>query len=206
MPGVISVSFSPDGKRLASGHSDTSALVWDVGSLIVGAGDPGPLDGLWDGLASNDASRVFAAMQVLRKRGLESVRLLKDRLKQEDVPGRVRKALGDLDHEDFDVREGAERELLSLGCAAEPAIQEAVGKTASAEMRMRGSRILEALQRPYPVPPGESLRRWRALQALEWIGLPEAREVLEALEKESPSLRERNEANAALGRLNRVNR
>ena len=70
-------------------------------------------------------------------------------------------------------------------------------------MKTRGRRILEILQRPFPIPPGEPLRRWRAMQVLERIGTKEAREVLEMLEKESPSLRERNEAKAAIGRLNK---
>jgi len=45
-----------------------------------------------------------------------------------------------------------------------------------------------------------------AIQVLKRIGSKEAREVLEMLEKESPSLRERREAKAALERLNRVKR
>jgi HEAT repeat protein len=66
-----------------------------------------------------------------------------------------------------------------------------------------GARIIDIIQRPFPIPSGEPLRRWRAIQALERIGSEESKAVLELLAKESPSLRERQEAKSALERLKR---
>jgi len=114
----------------------------------------------------------------------------------------IRRAIGNLNDEDFEVREKAERELLSQGDVAAPAIQAAVSNIGLPEVILRGNRILDVILRSVP-PRGEPLRRWRAIQVLERIGSKEAREVLEMLEKESPSLRERREAKAALDRLSR---
>jgi hypothetical protein len=201
---IWSAAFSPDGRRLAAGLDNTTILVWDVESLAVPDAVARSAPGvLWDELACNDASRSFAAGIVLRREGDNAVPFIRNRLKQEDAPRRIREALASLDHDLFAVREKAEQELLVLGETAQPAIQEAIAGARSVEWKMRGARILDSLRHPFPIPPGEPLRRWRAIQVLERIGTPEAREVLEMLEKESPSPRERNEVKAAIGRLNK---
>jgi hypothetical protein len=47
------------------------------------------------------------------------------------------------------------------------------------------------------------LQRLRAVQVLERIGSPEARQILEALAKGAPGARETREAQASLSRLAR---
>lgn len=45
-----------------------------MSTRFTATGDPGPVDGLWDGLAGDDASRAFAAMQALERIGSPEAR------------------------------------------------------------------------------------------------------------------------------------
>ncbi len=51
------------------------------------------------------------------------------------------------------------------------------------------------------VPPADQLRVLRAIEALEWIGTPEARELLLKLSKGAAGCRQTQEAKASLARL-----
>jgi WD40 repeat protein len=208
--GVTSLAFFRNGKRLVSGHSNTTALVWDVDSPVMNLRDSAkPLNALWDDLSRDDARRALAAVNALVERGNEgATALLGDRLRPRpldaDRSARIRRLVVDLDHDDIDVRDKASRALETTGYDSEPALQKAVDASTSPEFKAKAGQILERLHAPYPIPPGEPLRRWRAMQVLEQIGSTPAREVLAMLEKESPSLRERREAKAALERLSRA--
>ena len=114
---------------------------------------------------------------------------------------RIQQHVADLDHDDIDVRDKATRELLTIGSDAEPVLLNGLTGAKSPETVSRINQIPVPLNPPIPYPPGEPLRRWRAIQVLERIGSTEAKDVLAMLEKESPSLRERHEAKAALERL-----
>jgi HEAT repeat protein len=135
---------------------------------------------------------------------MRDVRFLREQMKPLPVDEKqIRQAVRELDHEDIVVRDKAAQALLEMGEVASIAIDQAMHKTDSAEVKIRCEAIFETIDRPFPVAGSELLRRWRAIQVLERIGTPEAREVLEMLAKESTSLRERRESKAALDRLSR---
>ena len=90
-----------------------------------------------------------------------------------------------------------------MGTAAEATLREASEKELSLEARLRLEPLLTSLSIPLPIQSTDTMRRYRAMQVLEQIGSKEAREALEMLEKESPSLRERNAAKASLERLSK---
>ncbi len=87
------------------------------------------------------------------------------------------------------------------GGGAEPMVRKAFEASKSPEVRAKLGEVLAAWGRPFPVEPGEPIRRHRAIRVLERIGTGEAKAVLEKLGKESPFERERREVRAALGRL-----
>jgi hypothetical protein len=97
------------------------------------------------------------------------------------------------------VRDKATRELESLGEVAGPVLQGALRGQPSLEVRRRVERLLELLHEQLPTE--ERLRALRALQVLEHIGTPEARQVLESLAKGAPAARLTREAVASLKRL-----
>jgi uncharacterized protein with WD repeat len=206
---VVGVDYSPSGKLLASGHMSTAILVWDVDTSF-------PPDNaiskstniLWEDLISNDASRACASIAALANGESDIVPFLRGKMNpipfNENLPQQILKSIDDLNHDNIDVRDKAEKELMSRGHTIEPVLSHVLTSTQTAEVKLRIDRILVALNPPFPIPPGEPLRRWRAIQVLERIGTNDSREVLEMLEMESPYLRERREAKAALDRINRM--
>ena len=64
---------------------------------------------------------------------------------------------------------------------AEPALRQALRADPSLEARRRIDALLEIRDRETSDPPPEKLRALRAIEALEWAGTAEAREVLRRL-------------------------
>src|SRR5262249_57956305 len=61
---IYSVSFSPDGTRLASGGQDNAVIVWDAfgrdrNRRAPGVLPPRELESLWDDLAGPDPARAY---------------------------------------------------------------------------------------------------------------------------------------------------
>src|SRR5262249_13559554 len=115
---VTSLSFTADGRRLASGSIDSTILIWDVtGRLGDGEGRAGKLSDkerevLWTDLASSDAARAGRAVWTLTAAGPSTVSFLKARLRPATArvpPEMVARFIADLDAEDFHIRERARR-------------------------------------------------------------------------------------------------
>jgi hypothetical protein len=116
-------------------------------------------------------------------------------------PGRITALIADLDSDRFGVREKATAGLEGFGELAEPLLRKALAGQPSLEARRRIGRLLEKLSGPVTVP--EQRRALRALEVLEAIGSPEARQVLRGLLKGAPEARLTREARGSLERLAR---
>ena len=79
-------------------------------------------------------------------------------------------------------------------------LREELRKSTSTEVQKRATDLINQIERPTYLP--EELRAIRAVEVLEWIGTPEAREILTGLAKGEPSATPTSAANAALKRLN----
>src|SRR5262249_28782096 len=88
-----------------------------------------------------------------------------------------------------------------MGESATALLRKALDDKQSLEVRRRLEDLLA--HGPKPLPTGEALRQMRALEVLEMIGTPEARQVLGALARGAPGARMTQEASAALERLAR---
>jgi WD40 repeat protein len=200
------LAFSPNGKALAAGMSDTTALVWDLSAFIPRDTSPEKpsektLEGLWSALGSDDAGRAYAAVWALAAVPEQAVALLQKRLRPDDgaTVRRARQLIAGLDSSEFAVREAASRELERLGGEVRPALRQALERRPSPETRKRLNDLLA-------LPAGrlrgpEVLRALRAIQALDYVGAPAARQVLASLAGGSPEARVTQEAKAALERL-----
>jgi hypothetical protein len=111
---------------------------------------------------------------------------------------RVELLLSQLDHAQYKVREQARGELAAVVDQLGPALDRALDAGPPLEVRRR----LEALraQAASRLLQGERLRAERAVEVLERIGTPEARQVLRALAGGAPAALLTRSAQAALRR------
>jgi hypothetical protein len=106
-----------------------------------------------------------------------------------------------LDSDDFATREQASRELAALGEAAVPGVRKRLVNGVSPELRRRAKVFLDEFDAKEQSP--ERLRQIRAVELLEGIGTPAARELLSELAKGAAGAPLTLEAAAARERLSR---
>jgi WD40 repeat protein len=192
--------YSPDGKTLYSGLSDTTILAWDVDPSFRAPASK-EIPSLWGQLASTDAAEAYRAEVALPLAPEATTEFFRAALRPIVADERAKQLIANLDHDDFDVREKATRELGDLGERAADALVEALARSPSQERRRRIEAILESQREP--VASQAVLQCVRAVRVLERIGTPAAREVLTGLTRGTPSARVTREANEALGRMGR---
>jgi RNA polymerase sigma factor (sigma-70 family) len=199
-----SLALGGDGRTVATGHPDTTVLLWDLPALSRPASPlPGAeLEAHWADLSGADGGRALAALARLTDVPGQAVPLLRDRLRPAQPPSadELRRLLAELDDADFARREAATKRLTELGELAEAALRGALRGEPSPEVRRRVEALL-AGQRLVQTP--EARRNLRVVRLLEGIGSPEARQLLERLARGAPEARLTREANASLERLAR---
>jgi WD40 repeat protein len=178
---VQSLALSPDGRLLASGGANGTVLLWEIPE----AEKPSPTlsdarrAALWAELIDTDAGRAYRAVVALSEAPGPALALIKERLKGRPAPPdvkRLEKLVGMLDSDTFAEREKASRELADAGAAAEDVLRQALDKGGSTEVRVRVQELLGRIAKNGVVP--ERLRSLRAIEVLERIGTPAARQVL----------------------------
>jgi WD40 repeat protein len=206
--GVFALAFSADGTRLASAGVDATVLIWEMpgDGGFPGKQQRAPLDGAaledcWADLASDRADQAYRAMSLLAASATRAVPFLKEHLQPVAVvdPERMMQRMADLDDARFRVREQAERDLEGYGELAEPALRSALAGNPSPEVRRRVEALLE--RHKQGTLSADQLRMLRAIEVLEGIGLPAARQLLEKLARGAPAAHLTQEAKAALERL-----
>jgi hypothetical protein len=200
------LAFTPDGKTLLSGSEDTTVLIWDVARRLEQRPErlsETELQGAWRDLASDYTEKADRALWTLAAKEGQSVSLLGRQLRPARAADaeRLTRLIADLDNDEFAVRDRATQELQRLGEQAAAALDQALKQSPSPEARRRMERLLGQL-RGLP-PTAELLRALRAVEVLEHVGTPQARELLETLARGTTEARLTQEAKAALGRLSR---
>src|SRR5205823_8098860 len=138
-----SVAFSPNGRNLATGSTDTTVLVWDVTALARRSPRATDLSAAesqerWAALAGEDAGKAFDAVCTLAA-AKQTVSFLKERLKPAVAPDvkKVTKWIAELDSKKFEIRRKAAEELRKLGAAVVPALRRALKDSPPLERRRR---------------------------------------------------------------------
>jgi RNA polymerase sigma factor (sigma-70 family) len=196
---TYTLAFSRDGRHLASASSEAPVFVWDVYGL---SGKKRPAAGkLADELASADAAVGFDAVCRLAARGEEAVALCRQLLRPAPPPDekRFRKLLTELDSSRFSARQRASEELEKLAEEVEPLVRKALREAPALETKKRLEQVLARLKEPGP----ERRRQLRALEVLELVATPAARELLNELAGGAPGAWLTRAAAAARDRLRR---
>lgn len=194
--GVASLTFSPDGRTLASGGEDTTVILWDTSMSRpkppVSLAEP---DKLWEALR-RDAAIAYESMIALESAPKPALELLRKKL---HAPVAIQaagfaKLIRSLDSQRFAEREAAAKQLIALGTSAEPSLRGAVRGALSSEARDHIEKILQDIA-------AERLRELRAIEVLEHIGNEGSRRFLHDLAGGTAGTVLTDGARAALGRL-----
>jgi hypothetical protein len=202
---VNAVTFSPDSTLIASAGADTTALIWDLAKVnrpaaVVKTLKPGELDQRWQALGASDAIKAFAAICDLVGSPKEAVDWIKEKV-QPAVPAgakRIEELIGQVDDPQFKVREQAITELYKIGEPTVPALETALAGKLALETKTRLEEIRSRLTGN--LLQGERLRLFRAVEVLERIGTPDARQALQALAEGAPGALVTTSARAAISR------
>src|SRR5207302_10243225 len=134
-------------------------------------------------LGSADAERAFRAMGRFTAAGESTLAFCRQHLRLAAAadPQEIARLLTDLDNERFPVREKARKRQEQLGELAEPALRKALKAEATLESRRRVEKLLEAEAGLVARP--DRLREIRAVEILERLGTPAARDLLRDLSR-----------------------
>jgi WD40 repeat protein len=204
--------FSPDGRRLATPrYAESSVLIWDVSRLVnrpllaVAKPSGADLQRWWADLGDDRPGPAYQAVWRFAAAPEQALPFLAESLRPVKTPDpAVARWITDLDSDQFEVRERASRDLERLGEAVVDALRNAKTRDLSLEHARRIDRLLEKLGGPGPGP--EQLRAIRAVAALEQVGSPGARKILERLAAGAAGARLTQEAELTLQRLKRAER
>jgi WD40 repeat protein len=200
---VAPVAFSPDARTLAVGRKGGTVALYTIRPHRLYVPEDRPYreaewDRLWDNLASARAAAAYRALWALRREPGRATALLRRRL----TPARalpLDRWVADLDSADFRTREAASKSLVAGGEGTARALRQVLKARPSLEVRRRIEHILAEKERRGPSP--EELRSLRAVQLLEDLGSPAAREVLVTLSRGWPVAWQTRAARASLKRL-----
>jgi HEAT repeat protein len=159
------------------------------------------LDSLWATLTGEPAKAYRAIWALSEAEGAAAFLRRKLAPVKPVTEDHVKKLIADLDSETFAVRDSATKVLAELGEAAAPAMCKTLANKPPLETRKRLEELIQRIETKTLTT--EELRTWRALDALERIGTPEARQVLKTLADGAPGARLTEAAKATLKRSRR---
>lgn len=198
---VCAVAISRDGRSVASGSEDTTILVWDAtgGASPDAALSVEQLQTLWRDLGHADAGRAYRALWQMALAPKHALPYLTERVRpvaplDASQQKRVDQLVADLDSDRFTVRQQAETELEKMEAMVEPALRKALEGKPSLEARRRIEAVLAKFA-------NERLQLSRALEAIERMNTPQARQLVAALAKGAPGAWLTKEARAIAKRL-----
>jgi RNA polymerase sigma factor (sigma-70 family) len=204
---VGSLRYFPGGKKLVTGHADTTALVWEAPARPESARalDEKGRATAWADLASPDGAKGWAAVWALADDpGMVAFLRQKVRPVEALTAKEFDRLLADLGSDDFATREAATEKLMNAGESAVGQLRSALRADPTAEQKARIERLLAGwMGADRKAPTGARLRVVRAIAAVELAGTADARKLLAELAAGAPEATTTREAKWALERARR---
>jgi hypothetical protein len=201
---ISTLSFSPDGKRLATGSYDTTIRLWDAARFktkppVEVQMRSEQVESLWADLGGEDAIKAYHAIRTLAAAPKTSVAFFKRHLRSVTPADarQVARLIGDLDSEQFAVRENAMQQLEKLGDRAATELRKTLAGNPPREVKHRIEQLLENHH------DRDHIRRVRGLETLQTIGTAEARDFCVKLSDGVADAPLAHEARATLRRRTR---
>ncbi|HEY7426842.1 MAG TPA: WD40 repeat domain-containing protein [Gemmataceae bacterium] len=207
--GVGDSALSADGRILVSGGG-SQILVWDLtGRNPDGKWRPSQLSpeqrrASWNALAARDAKAAYAAHWELVADPEGTLAWLCEHLRPmaSPEPGQVARLITELDAARFSERERAAQELEKFGQTIVTDLRQMLSQKPSLEVRRRIEVLLEKVE---GLSQGRELQALRALEVIEHIGTPEARNLIRKIAAGASGTRLTEQAREALNRLMKDN-
>jgi WD40 repeat protein len=203
---VRALLFTADGKELISVDASGLKLAWNVSRIVksvpakLAALSDGEFDELWDDLAEADAFRTYRAQKHLTADPKRSLALLGRQVKPVPVgdSARIAQLVADLQSPNAGTRRKAMTELRKHGEAALGALSDL-----PQEKRQFGGGAVPIMYNKLEglYATADQQRSVKAVDVLEQIGTPEARQLLEKLSKGAAGTKLTKAAKTALERL-----
>jgi WD40 repeat protein len=203
--------FGYGGKVLVTAGSDGTALLWDLWrtSVLVGRPHGGKplsdhLKNAWEKLAGADAASAYGSMADLISAPKATVAFLQTHLPvaKPGMDKPIDELIDDLGDAKLAVRQSAYAQLKKLGRCAEPQLIKRLQSKPQLEVKKRIEQLLIDL--PACHAAGNELRELRAIQVLETIASPDARDLLQRLAMGDPDAWLTQQSLAACKRLERL--
>jgi hypothetical protein len=200
---LYALAFSRDGRQLASGSENGTILIWKVPESddLPATLTAKEAESFWQALISPDAARANRALAALATAPAQAVPLIQQRFRDDSraIRERLKRLVANLDDDSFKVREEATRALAEIGPDAADALRAALAKSPSLEAKRRMEDLLGRLKKG---DNPERRRCLRALEVLERIGTPQAKDVLRELARKELPTELADEVQASLRRMN----
>jgi len=203
---INAIAIAPDGKTLASASGDCQMCTWDLSARTtalkpVSRVPDDKIEACWATLLASDGITAFEAIETLVSVPEQAVKLCRERLQPASAPDiqRISLLIADTHHNRYAVRQKATAELEQIGEEAEPQLIQAAVNQSPLETRRRAEMLLTKLETGKLT--GETLRSARALEVLEQIGTPEARQIVQMIAAGPSEARLTIEALATLKRM-----
>jgi WD40 repeat protein len=195
------LAWSPNGRFVATIHADGITRVWEV-PQPASPEQALPRDPIldWGDLACQRTDRAHEAAARLELGGPRTVALFREKLAEKENQAHIRDLISQLGFDTFEQRQAAREELHWLGVQAEPELNRALIGTVPGPWRTELETLLRMAESRVG-PSSQNLRRQRAMHVLEAIGSTDSIDVLRHLSNESPSPRERMDAQDAIRRI-----
>ncbi len=199
-------NFSPDGKTLATGHTDGTITIWKLPKLPgLPILKPEEFEKFWEAFGSdappdsrNRIHRLIQDPETAMK--LLTSKFVAPPLKPITID--LATAIRKFDSPAFLDRQRAVKQVKELGPRALPALQDAIRTTESVEVRARAEELIEQMKagpRIYSTSP--DLRAVRAIEVLEHIGTQDAKKLLGGWTQYVTNPRIAQEATTAIQRI-----